>query len=113
MTVQPALDFDRPMARVTDPETSHQAAASAASRKATDQALVLRIHAAHPEGLTDFELADIADRIQASLGVRRGELRNAGLIVNSGVKRPSPSGSPSIVWRISEAGMRAALEAAS
>lgn len=104
--------FDHPAVRNTDPDTSHIAAQAALSRKATDQRLVLRIHAANPDGLTDFELADIAQRAQTSLGVRRGQLRDAGLIVNSGLKRPSPSGSPSIVWKISEAGLRAAERAA-
>jgi hypothetical protein len=105
--------FDHPAARATDPETSHMAAGRALSRKASDQRLVLAIHAANPDGLTDFELAEIADRAQTSLGVRRGELRDHGLIVNSGLRRPSPSGSPSIVWWLTEAGLRAALEVAS
>lgn len=104
--------FDHPAVRSTDPDTSHVAAQAALSRKATDQRLVLSIHFEHPEGLTDFELADIAGRAQTSLGVRRGELRDAGLVENSGTKRPAPSGSPSIVWRLTEAGLRAAGRAA-
>lgn len=89
----------------TDPETSHQAAELARLNKTRDQELVLRIHAQHPFGLTDFELAAFAGRQQTSLGVRRGELRSAGLIDKTEERRPSPSGSPCVVWRITRAGL--------
>lgn len=96
--------FPSPTARASDPGTSHQAAQRASTRAATDRALVLRIHQQYTSGLTDFELAEIAGRQQTSLGVRRGELRKAGLIVDSGHKRPSPSGSPAVVWQITDTG---------
>ena len=99
------LDLWAVMARTTDPDTSHDAAAQAVPRKHTDQQLVLRIHAHFPDGLTDFELADIADRQQTSLGVRRAELRDMGLVERTDLRRPSPSGSPAIVWRITRLGL--------
>jgi hypothetical protein len=93
-----------PTARASDPGTSHTAAARASVRAATDRALVLRIHQQWTAGLTDFELAELAGRQQTSLGVRRGDLRKAGLIRDSGLKRPAPSGSPATVWIITEEG---------
>lgn len=96
--------FPAPTARAGDPATSHEAAQRAAGRAAGDRALVLRIHQQWTSGLTDFELADLADRQQTSLGVRRNELVHAGLICDSGHKRPSPSGTPSIVWVITPEG---------
>ena len=93
-----------PTARASDPATSHAAAATASLRAATDRALVLRIHQQYTSGLTDFELADLAGRQQTSLGVRRGDLRKAGLIRDSGLKRPAPSGTPATVWVITDEG---------
>lgn len=96
--------FPAPAARASDPVTSHEAAQRVARTAATDRALVLRIHQQWTSGLTDFELADLAGRQQTSLGKRRGELRDAGLIRDSGHKRPAPSGSPAVVWVITDAG---------
>ena len=90
-------------ARRTDPETSHAAVTNIDRRG--DQQRVLAVHAQHSTGLTDFELANLCGRSQTSLGKRRGELRDAGLIEDSGRKRPAPSGALATVWRITEAGM--------
>lgn len=100
-------EVERAMARNTDPETSHQAARRVLSTKANDQALVLRILADVTDA-TDFEIAQIAGRQQTSLGKRRGELRDAGLVEFAGFTRPSPSGSPARVWKITPAGIEAA-----
>lgn len=96
MTAQPDLWS---MARPTDPDTSWAAAADALVNADTDRARVLEMHRAHPEGLTDFELAELMGRQQTSVGKRRGELRDRGLIEHAGFKRAAPSGSMSIVWK--------------
>ena len=83
--------------RTTDPDTSHDAAAPDRARD-RDRAYAALARVA--EGLTDFELATVIGRQQTSAGKRRGELRDAGLVVDSGVRRPAPSGSFAIVWRI-------------
>lgn len=93
-------DLLGPGARNSDPETSHRAAARDPQRKAKDRAKVWAAHLANPDGLTDFELADIVGRQQTSAGKRRGELRDLGLIEATELRRPAPSGSPAIVWRI-------------
>lgn len=97
-----------PVARRTDPETSHAAAARIKPIAGTDRERVLRAHARCPEGLSDYELADILERQQNSVGKRRTELRDAGLIEATDMRRLAPSGSKAIVWRITERG-RAAL----
>lgn len=86
------------LARNTDPVTSHLAGERAQQRAATGRALALALLRDHSEGLTDFELAGLSGWQQTSIGKRRGELRDAGLVRDSGKRRPSPSGSPAIVW---------------
>lgn len=91
-----------PGARNTDPDTSHIAAARL---RAHDRRQALLVHAKHPDGLTDFELGVLMHRQQTSAGKRRGELRDLGLIVDAEHRRLAPSGSPAIVWRITDMGM--------
>lgn len=88
-----------PAARRTDPDTSHQAAAAAKRKAPTHRELALRALVANRWGLTDFELAHVTGVPQTSIGVRRKELVRAGLVEATKERRPSPSGSPSIVWR--------------
>jgi len=76
-----------PGSRTTDPETSHIAANAKPNLKAHDRFLVLKTHFWHPAGLTDFELAAILGRQQTSVGKRRGELRDAGLIEETTLRR--------------------------
>lgn len=59
--------------------------------------------------LTDFELASQTGWQQTSIGKRRGECRDAGLIEAAEVngqplRRPSPSGSMAQAWRLTPAG---------
>jgi hypothetical protein len=86
--------FTDKRARNTDPDTSHEAALA---NRNTDRARALK---AHPAGLTDYELAEVIDRQQNSAGKRRGELRDLGLVVDSGARRDAPSGASAIVWRL-------------
>jgi hypothetical protein len=94
-------------ARASDPDTSHQAASENGKRAANDRRAVLEFHRAHPEGTTDFEMSALLARQQTSLGKRRGELRDLGLIEDTGLRRPAPSGALAAVWRITEAGRAA------
>jgi hypothetical protein len=93
-----------PGARNDDPDTSQLAAKRTPNIRARDRMLVLTEHLAHPFGLTDFELAANLNRQQTSLGKRRGELRDIGLIEDTGRRRPAPSGSPAIVWALTAKG---------
>jgi hypothetical protein len=106
------LAFD--MARTSDPDTSHGAAIIALHGAANNRQLALHHHATtHTDGLTDFELADLTNIQQTSIGKRRGELVAIGYIErardDNGVTmtRPSPTGTPAAVWTITSEGLRA------
>jgi hypothetical protein len=100
-----------PAARRRDPGTSQQAALRTPVLRGRDRIRALHIHAAHCEGLTDFELARLmADRKQTSAGKRRGELRDLGLIAKTSITRPSDTGSPAIVWKITPSGIATAKQ---
>lgn len=112
MTAQLTLLDWSPAARNSDPDTSHRAAQRAAIFRNNDQWRVLIAHAEHPYGITDFELESLTDIRQTSGGKRRGELRDLGYIADSGKRRPAPSGSPAIVWKITSEGLAMARTAA-
>jgi hypothetical protein len=102
---------DTPGARHTDPGTSHAAAAEHAAQRETDRARALDALRMALDGLTDFELGALLGRQQTSAGKRRGELRDAGLVRDSGRRRPAPSGSLAIVWEaVPIADLRASAE---
>jgi hypothetical protein len=98
--------FDLPPgARNTDPDTSHAAAERTPSIRRRDRRLVLCEHGRCPNGLTDFELAEHLNRQQTSVGKGRGELRDLGLIYDTGLRRPAPSGAGAIVWALTDDGL--------
>jgi len=104
--IQSTLDDLFRMARTTDPSTSHAAAADALKSADIGRIIALRAHfEARLTGLTDFELEDKTGKRQTSIGKRRFDCVERGWIVDSGQKRPAPSGSLAIVWRITEAGI--------
>jgi CRP-like cAMP-binding protein len=86
------------MHRVPDRDTSVSAAKAVAPSRVTNRAVALDLLRKHPGGLTDFELADLSGLQQNSIGKRRGELVAQGLVRDSGLRRPSTTGSPAIVW---------------
>lgn len=96
-----------PTARATDPDTSHAAAVQARAHATRDEELVLR-SLAQLGASTDHEVAAATGRLQTSLGVRRKALVDQGLVEWSGAKRPTPTGVLARVWRLTEAGERAA-----
>jgi hypothetical protein len=99
-----------PTARRSDPESSHDAARKASVSADNNRGLALLALVDHGP-MTDFELADVTGKAQTSIGVRRSELVTLGLVERAPVHpRPSPSGSPSIVWRATEAGVAKARE---
>lgn len=102
---QLALDLT---ARVTDPITSHLAGQPRPARITDRDRALAALARAGERGLTDFELADRIGRVPTSSGKRRLELQRLGLVENAGTTRPSPTGSAALVWRITDAGQRAA-----
>lgn len=100
-----------PVARNSDPQTSHQAAEYAAVNAGTCRARALQaLVAAGDRGLTDFELAAWTHLQQTSVGVRRKELVRMGLVESTGERRPSPSGALAMVWRVTAAGVTASQQ---
>lgn len=93
------LSWKGPGARRADPDTSQLSAAKFRPRK--DHEDVLRVLAEFGAS-TDFEISAHLGRVATSVGKRRGELRDAGLVIDSGERRPSPSGSSAIVWKLRE-----------
>lgn len=98
------MDFTTPRARLTDPATSH-AAANSVDRSQMSHAKRVIVTLLMLEGpMTDEELLllwndRIADRIsQSGLRTRRSELVDAGLVRDSGERRPLESGRMAIVW---------------
>jgi DNA-binding transcriptional ArsR family regulator len=101
--------FNLPLARNSDPETSHAAAADVAFRASAHRLMAL--HALDRYGaLTDYELADRTGLQQNSIGKRRKDCQDAGLVAvlkdeeGNNVKRPAPSGSKALVWTLTEKG---------
>jgi hypothetical protein len=105
-------------ARKTDPITSFIAANGNVEGKAKDRIRALLAIDESINGLTDFELAEVTGSQQTSIGKRRGELTgivkgkqvDIAYVENSGMRRPSPTGSPSIVWQCTERGHQVAAQ---
>ena len=104
--------FDEPAARRTDPATSHEAAARVNPAGTRARAL-LALNASGHRGLTDFERAARTGLGQTSVGKRRLDLLRAGMVEPTGERRPSPTGTPALVFRITETGAREARRVAS
>lgn len=96
------FDIESPMVRRTDPDTSYKAAKRVTVTAGMDRGrALLALADAGPRGLNDFELASRTGKAQTSIGKRRKELQSIGLVERAPIHpRPSPSGSPSIVWRL-------------
>jgi transcription initiation factor IIE alpha subunit len=85
------------MCRDSDPETSRLAAKGVNIKKSLKLALQTLREA--EDGLTDHELAAKTGYQHNSIGKRRTDLRNLGLVVDSGKRRKAPSGAYAIVWK--------------
>jgi len=98
-----AVDYHPARARNTDPQTSHDAAASVAGQTETQRHL-LELLAAEPA--TDMDLMERwqpewGPATPSGLRTRRSELTEAELVIDTGERRPSPSGRLCVVWGLS------------
>lgn len=111
-TEQPTL-FDlmvQPVARTSDPETSHAAAASItpatlrASHEAIIELMTLIGYGTDEYICNQYELLRNMHawprQSQSGIRTRRHELTNAGIIIDSGQRAPTISGRLAIVWEI-------------
>lgn len=96
-----------PMARATDPETSHKAAASISQLKMTEnRSAVLNLFVSCRQ-MTDEEFLVLYDRrdiephqSESGLRTRRSELVKMGLLRDSGLRKRNGNGRECIVWEV-------------
>lgn len=87
------------------PETSVYAARLALPKTGSIRHNVLRAIAKRgPDGATDEEIQDTLGCRANTQRPRRVELVNEGWVEDSGLRRPTVTGAPSIVWRLSQRG---------
>lgn len=107
-TYAPDLFSQEACARATDPSTSHEAATSA-------HCAIARGHLRHAALVaytllgpaTDEEVAIHLNVDRVKVTRRTSELRTAGLIERLDFTRPTLSGCPSMVCRVTQAGLDA------
>ena len=88
---------DTGAARRTDPDTSHEAAASI--KASHFEAFWLALLAERPGGVTAFEVAEASHQRLNSISPRSATLKRKGLIADSGERRYDPTTNRrSIVW---------------
>jgi hypothetical protein len=93
-------------------QTSREAAIEAYPNAGTQRALVLDELRKHPfTGLTDHQMQEVLGMNPSTQRPRRVELVNAGLVVESGFHRLTPSGRKAMVWIVATS--KPAFEAAS
>lgn len=94
-----------PKARRTDPQTSHEAAASVDNVTIT-QGFILR---ALQKPRTDPQLIEAYRHLkkappasESGIRTRRAELVDKGLVVDSGLRSTTPFGRKAIVWSVND-----------
>lgn len=99
-------DSERAHARHSDPDTSHDAAASVTHLRRSQEA-VRQVLATMPFGGTDEDIAwrysltpDTPLQSPSGLRTRRKELVKRGLVQNSGRRARLESGRQAIVWEL-------------
>lgn len=99
------LDLPRPVARSTDPDTSH-AAADSVSDETIRTSYMRILGVLNNEDRTDEEIAQILQGwpTLSGLRTRRCEMVRLGLVTWSGEKRTLKSGRKARVWAITDLG---------
>ena len=98
------------MARRNDLDTSHEAARDASKKAPNHRLIALQALSEHGP-MTDYELAEKTGLQQNSIGKRRKDCQDIGLVdffMLDGEKerRKTPSGSSAYVWQITELGKK-------
>lgn len=85
--------------RRTDPDTSRAAAYRHPEERRTGRVIAREtIRAAGRDGLMDWQVQMLTGWPLNSINKRRGELRDQGLVVDSGRRGKTPTGSEAIIW---------------
>lgn len=85
-------------------DTERAAAALVLPRTGTGRLRVLTIIAESVEPLTDYDISELTGLRLYTAAPRRGELLRSGWIEDSGLRRPTDTGTNAIAWRLSERG---------
>lgn len=94
----------RYLARIGDPDTSHQSAAQVAAFRAQHHQQILQVLTLHPGGLTVYEIASLCNLDAHAVGKRMKELQGTGEVevvtdLTGEVTRMTPSKRQARVWR--------------
>lgn len=81
-------------------DTSAMAAASFGSRAEIARAAIVQTLQEYGAPLAASELTDLVDFPELTVRPRLSELRNDGLIVDSGIRRPGRYGKLTITWSL-------------
>ena len=99
---------DLPLFRSTDPATSRKGAQDVLPRRDSQQGQLLRVYGTHRiNGLTDEqagELSGLAQKPKCCYWKRCSELRQKGLIEDTGNEAMSSAGSPMMICRLTAKG---------
>jgi hypothetical protein len=91
------FDFDAPRARTSDPDTSHEAAASARELQTRHHRIILKALRAHgPMGKDG--IAAVTNLTGVAVARRMSELRNLYLVVETGRRAKSAAGRSETEW---------------
>jgi hypothetical protein len=94
-------------ARHTDPDTAHNAYATL-QHLSDKQRLVMRLLGTYgpltDDGLSERAAQHGVNMIPTSIGKRRRELEESGLVINSGDRAPTRRGVSAILWTLTAAG---------
>ncbi len=90
-------------ARNDDPETAHEAARKEPTRRSEQREKVYRVlKGVGAKGATDYEVGTDLHILRTSAGKRRKELQEAGLVLDSGRRGETDTGSTAIIWVLKE-----------
>jgi hypothetical protein len=99
---------DLPLFRSTDPATSRRGAKDVLPRRDSQQGQLLRVYGTHRiNGLTDEQAGDLsglAQKPKCCYWKRCSELRQKGLIEDTGNEAMSSAGSPMMICRLTVKG---------
>jgi hypothetical protein len=99
---------DLPLFRSTDPATSRQGAKDVLPRRDSQQGQLLRVYGTHRiNGLTDEQAGDLsglAQKPKCCYWKRCSELRQKGLIEDTGLEAMSSAGSLMMICRLTAKG---------
>ncbi len=101
MSGEPDLFDPRPLARRSDPETSHEAAARVTEFLVTHDAIILAVLRERPfSGFNSEQIADRCSLTQVQVARRMKHLADAGVVIRTAEATPQRSTREATVWKL-------------